>query len=257
MKLKGVPIDEFCRGYLEAALWSSTDPDTGDELDKDYDIRDIDGTSLMKMVADCRKFHADNEQLLGDDPGKDGHDFWLTRNHHGSGFWDRKEYAKDVRDKLTKAAHDFGESTITPGDDGLLHLYGGNPKENPVKIAPSDVSAQVDFDIIAARRFCADLLEDVNDHWISLAISALSHGGTDIAIEAIKGWAEHQKAGHLTEELQEVRAKLLKKYRKLAASSPSENPADEQPCACYEDCDCPDPCECEIVDGGDCKCCAE
>ena len=44
-----------------------------------------------------------------------GHDFALTRNHHGAGFWDRG-YG-DVGDRLTDAAQAYGEHSVLT-DDG-------------------------------------------------------------------------------------------------------------------------------------------
>jgi hypothetical protein len=49
-----------------------------------------------------------------------GHDIWLTRNHHGAGFWDRG--LGDLGDKLTEIAHSLGGSDAYVGDDGKVHL---------------------------------------------------------------------------------------------------------------------------------------
>lgn len=51
-----------------------------------------------------------------------GHDFWLTRNHHGAGFWDRDIATKGVRDKLTAIAQMFGECSPYIGDDGNIWI---------------------------------------------------------------------------------------------------------------------------------------
>lgn len=51
-----------------------------------------------------------------------GHDLWLTRRGHGTGFWDRDALPKDLRTKLTELAHSMGE----PEYDfrgGWLYLY--------------------------------------------------------------------------------------------------------------------------------------
>lgn len=57
------------------------------------------------------------------DPEQMGHDFWLTRNHHGVGFWDRPEiYGEEFANKLTNLAHSFGEINVHLGDDdGLIY----------------------------------------------------------------------------------------------------------------------------------------
>ena len=49
-----------------------------------------------------------------------GHDFWLTRNGHGAGFWDRG--LGEAGKKLTDAAHAFGECNLYLGDDDVIHL---------------------------------------------------------------------------------------------------------------------------------------
>ena len=49
-----------------------------------------------------------------------GVDFWLTRNRHGSGFWDRG--LGEAGDKLTELAHSFGEVYTYIGDDGKIHF---------------------------------------------------------------------------------------------------------------------------------------
>ena len=47
-------------------------------------------------------------------------DFWLTRNGHGAGFWDRG--LGSVGDELTKNAKPFGSVDAYVGDDGKVYL---------------------------------------------------------------------------------------------------------------------------------------
>lgn len=49
-----------------------------------------------------------------------GHDFWLSRNGHGTGFWDRN--LGELGDKLHALAKSFGECPTYEGDDGLIHF---------------------------------------------------------------------------------------------------------------------------------------
>lgn len=129
-------LTPFQKAYIEAALWSSTD-DEDEPLDKNYGVEDIAPEALVKIVADCEKFQADNAELigrsfcireLGEWPKEElvGHDFWLTRNHHGTGFWDgdwrAAEGDEKVGDKLTEAAHAFGECDLYVGDDKKLYI---------------------------------------------------------------------------------------------------------------------------------------
>ena len=48
------------------------------------------------------------------------HDFWYTRNGHGTGFWDC-DYEEGVGKVLTDIAHSFGEVNTYEGDDHLLY----------------------------------------------------------------------------------------------------------------------------------------
>ncbi len=121
-------LDTFTQHYIIAALWSendNSDPETGGEpLDKNYDVEDIHPDSIAKMAADCKKFQDENAELLTDENcltripmlEQAGHDFWLTRNHHGCGFWETSDWEKEAGKKLTAAAHKFGD----------CHLYVEN-----------------------------------------------------------------------------------------------------------------------------------
>lgn len=108
------------RGYAACALWSELDDD-GEPLDGLYRPEDITGDGVAEMTADCVDFAAGNvADLHGMDPEQAGHDFWLTRNGHGAGFWDRG--LGDRGERLSKAATVYGESCLYVGDDGDLHV---------------------------------------------------------------------------------------------------------------------------------------
>ncbi len=123
--------DEFTLAYLECALWSSTDEsdDSGGEpIDKNYGIEDIYKDTLTRMIADCEKFQHDNQNDIDDDcchadnaTTQAGHDFWLTRNGHGAGFWDG-DWSIPVGARLTKASKEFGECDLFVNDIGQIEL---------------------------------------------------------------------------------------------------------------------------------------
>lgn len=136
-------LAEFVRGYVECALWSSTDPDTeapldGSETDATgYDADDLAPETRTKIETECSAFIVANsatlryfESLTGRGAASQGHDLWLTRNGHGAGFWDRypeaapadRKNAEQVGDELSAAAKQLGESTLYPGDDGKLYV---------------------------------------------------------------------------------------------------------------------------------------
>jgi hypothetical protein len=73
------------------------------------------------MREDCNVFMRNNRfDLMVVDPSQAGHDFWLTRNGHGAGFWDRG--LGDIGDRLSVAARAFGEVNLYVGDDKKLYL---------------------------------------------------------------------------------------------------------------------------------------
>lgn len=128
-------FDDFTKAYIEAALWSETDnadPSGGEPLDANYDQSDIHPDSLQSIYEDCKKFQHENACLWEDgetgrgEYGIDaqaGHDYWLTRNGHGVGFWDREEiYGEDDAEELTDTCKELGGCTIEVGDDGKLHF---------------------------------------------------------------------------------------------------------------------------------------
>lgn len=109
------------QAYVECALWSSTD-ESGEPLDAVYGPDDLSAEALDEMREDVGNFlagarTADLDQL---DAGRIGHDFWLTRNGHGAGFWDRG--IGEAGERLTAEAHTYGSSDLYVGDDGLIHV---------------------------------------------------------------------------------------------------------------------------------------
>jgi hypothetical protein len=120
-------LDEFTEAYIEAALWSSmdnSDPETGgDPVDANWGAEDIAPKTLARMAADCARFQAENADLLAlaGEPDQNGHDFWLTRNGHGAGFWDR-DYPDEIGDALTAAAEKFGEFDLFVYGGAIEHL---------------------------------------------------------------------------------------------------------------------------------------
>lgn len=116
-------LDSFTRAYIECALWSSTDNSNeqgGEPLDKNYNADDLAPATLARIMADCEKFQVENATAIGTDAERAGHDFWLTRNGHGAGFWDGDW--PDSGDELTAISKNFGECNLYVGDDGKLYL---------------------------------------------------------------------------------------------------------------------------------------
>ena len=114
------PKSFFLEAYIKAALWSSTD-ENDEPLDDSYGIPDISGELMCEMVEDCLKFLKASNL----DPSlyaQAGHDFWLTRNGHGAGFWDRPEiYGEERAKELSTLAETFGVVDLYVGDDGRIY----------------------------------------------------------------------------------------------------------------------------------------
>lgn len=114
-------LDKFTQAYLACALWSSVD-DEGDSLDDRFSISDFAPETLESAIADCNDFRAlAGDKLSGLDDSQSGHDFWLTRNGHGAGFWDRG--LGKLGDELSDAARSYGDCDLYAGDDGKLYFF--------------------------------------------------------------------------------------------------------------------------------------
>jgi len=144
------PFDQFVRGYIDAALWSSTD-DNDRPLDEDHYARDIAPSSLKSIRRDCAKFFKRHrrdlasycEHLVRHDDSSSpmsfaGHDLFLTRNGHGCGYWDRDGVGDSgvpagppgLGQRLTDAASAFGTSDLYVGDDGRLYVSPESPSRS-------------------------------------------------------------------------------------------------------------------------------
>lgn len=121
--------DEMLNAYTACALWSSmdnSDDQGGEPLDTNYDAADIHPDTLATMRADCAAFLAANAAILETCFGtadQAGHDFWLTRCGHGTGFWDRDDnvWTPAARDALSDYCRRAGNVDLYIGDDGLIH----------------------------------------------------------------------------------------------------------------------------------------
>lgn len=133
-------LNAMVNAYVECALWSSTDDD-GEFLDTFHNADDVAPETLAQMRQECADFlalewsyrpgnvpdgtpaetHTVREWLdvVRSTPVQAGHDFWLTRNGHGAGFWDRGYgYIGDV---LTYAAKTYGSYDLYVGDNGKVY----------------------------------------------------------------------------------------------------------------------------------------
>lgn len=108
--------------YIQALFFTECGPDSGIPADSE-----LSPAALAKCNSDCCDF-VDllvNERIFKKaldvmTPEQIGHDFWLTRNGHGAGFWDRGHGA--LGDTLTQWAKTYSSVCTEYGDDGFIHI---------------------------------------------------------------------------------------------------------------------------------------
>lgn len=179
--LDAAGADDFARGYIAALIWTNEEPSCESVREWEADAAEDDASgralpahvtaddfhpgALAECLADCAAFQAKAAAMLaeagarGYSASRAGHDFWLTRNHHGAGFWEREELEDDSDEyealtavmvaasksgdnaawdkacaarsvlkaaalgaRLTAVAVSFGEVDPYLGDDGLIYL---------------------------------------------------------------------------------------------------------------------------------------
>jgi len=110
-------INTILKHYLICALWSSIDGN-GENFDS-FDIDDFHHGAVIQSKDDILGFIELSKGLfVGLNDEQIGHDFWLTRNGHGAGFWDRGlKYGTE----LTDNANSFGGVDVF-SDAGILYI---------------------------------------------------------------------------------------------------------------------------------------
>lgn len=116
---------DFWRGYTQAIGFTAhDDSESGESLfsgsgEFDDNYPNCADEYLDKLTEDERKellndasgFFFDSLSDIKDNAEQAGHDFHLTRNHHGAGFWDG-DWADDVGKRLTDVAHIYGNCEL-------------------------------------------------------------------------------------------------------------------------------------------------
>jgi hypothetical protein len=121
----GVVVPDYVIVYLETAMWCTHDESTedgGEPFDANYTVEDFAPEALAQATKDCDAFLAragDMVNALGVDMAM--HDFWLTREGHGAGFWDG-DWPDPDGDKLTEIAESFGACPMYLGDDKRIYF---------------------------------------------------------------------------------------------------------------------------------------
>jgi hypothetical protein len=109
-------LDEFTAAFSEAAAWQATD-EAGDNLDGHYFSAEAEKT----IRAWCSEFiDANALDLLTLDASQSGHDFALSANGHGAGFFDRGYGAIGTR--LQKACRPYEYHVWLDEETGELEI---------------------------------------------------------------------------------------------------------------------------------------
>lgn len=120
-------FDEFTRSYIECAIWTSEDnrDETGNtRMDAAFTAADLAPDAKAEIIRECKDFQQANAEHLSvrNAESRAGHDFWLTRNRHGAGFWDG-DWPEPQATILTSMAKAYGECFLYVGDDNKIHVH--------------------------------------------------------------------------------------------------------------------------------------
>lgn len=142
-------LDAFTQAYIEAMFWTSEAPGVTTEewqatedhnegsIPGDVGFSDLAPEALATIVRQCARFQANMAHELAIcyrgfhrngnayDEASAGHDFWLTRNGHGAGFWDRFESNTaegEAADRISDACRGTSEMDCYLGDDGKVYV---------------------------------------------------------------------------------------------------------------------------------------
>lgn len=128
MKLETLKLtNAFLYGYLVAAFWTNDNKaPSGDYMDSDRPRKmfaKLTDKALRVASFDCYSFKNFNAKLLeyAGTEEQNGQDFWLSRNGHGSGFFDR-DYYEAIKNALQEKAKNFGQTDLYRGKFGWLYF---------------------------------------------------------------------------------------------------------------------------------------
>lgn len=117
--------DKLLNSYIATALWSSPDIEESEHefLDCSKSIDDVEDKTLEFLNKELVEFINKYYHLVRKtdvDTTKEtfAHMFWLTRNGHGSGFWDGS-YKNG--DELSDACDNYPAISLLINDDGKVY----------------------------------------------------------------------------------------------------------------------------------------
>jgi hypothetical protein len=122
--LSGIESAILVEEALGTLLWSEYDWEHDEQipLDQLFTVEDFSDDSINQIRRELFAFiEANADDLDGINLNSIAHDFILTRNGHGAGFWDRG-YPDGIGERLTVSAKGFGPANVYLGDDSQLFI---------------------------------------------------------------------------------------------------------------------------------------
>lgn len=114
-------MDTFTRSYFECLVWTGLyfADETSEGKPVDYRVSvswdRLPDDVRSQILADCESFQEEAGDLIGDNLEQAGHDFCLSRNGHGAGFWDGGW--GEHGDKLHAMTKPYGSQTLVACGD--------------------------------------------------------------------------------------------------------------------------------------------
>lgn len=114
-------LKDFVTGYVNCLYWVEDSGETKNE-------ERLSTEAFLISVLECNRFLANAKTYEGGLIPENyfeqaGYDFYLTRNGHGSGFWDKPEiYGEKYSEILTEISKNFGEVNSYVSDDGEIEI---------------------------------------------------------------------------------------------------------------------------------------
>ena len=112
-------FEKFYQATMQALYF--TDTSDVDQPSRDAELSE---DAMDYLRADCLSFwrrFGCYVAVADQTPNQAGHDFWLTRNGHGAGFWDG-DWPAPYADMLTKGAECYGQIDTYLSDAGEIEL---------------------------------------------------------------------------------------------------------------------------------------
>ena len=113
---------------LITALWAECDPDSNNHLESNFTTDDFTDYAVEYLSEKYNHFIDVAKTILPPDFIVDwsqfAHDFWLTCNGHGAGFWDRDELQyQNLGNQLTNLCETIYLGSLYITDDNTICIH--------------------------------------------------------------------------------------------------------------------------------------